>query len=60
MCDETPNKVARFFVMAAKLPMELQMLLCYRKAGSAKTVIPSANSERHFVRIARDNMWAIC
>jgi hypothetical protein len=43
----------RFFKIAKKLPMELQMMLCYRVFGSAKENIKSKDSEPAFKRLAK-------
>ena len=40
--DDTPNPVSattRFFVIASKLPMELQMILCHRVVGSKQNIL---------------------
>jgi len=37
----TPSPAARFFSIVKRLPLELQMLLCFRQVGSAKEIIPS-------------------
>ncbi len=39
---------ARFFNIAAQLPIELQMLLCNRVYGLSRTLIPYADSEAAF------------
>ena len=39
--DQPSTPTARFFNLAAQLPLELQMVLCFRVAGSAKVNIPS-------------------
>jgi len=46
---------ARFFSIDAQLPLELQMVLCCRVAGSAKEIIPGKSNEEAFVALA----WAI-
>jgi len=43
----------RFFAMAIRLPLELQMVLCYRGVGSLKTVILTADSETAFQNLSR-------
>jgi len=35
----TPSPAARFFLIARRLPLELQMVLCYRQVESAKEII---------------------
>jgi ankyrin repeat protein len=42
-----------FFDMMSKLPMELQMVLCYRVFGSGKEIIKSKDSEIAFKSLAR-------
>ena len=42
----------RFFSIASRLPMELQMILCHRVFGSVKNNIPSRDSERAFKHLA--------
>ena len=44
---------ARFFRIAAQLPLELQMVLCFRQTGSAKEFIPGKESEVGFKELAR-------
>ena len=39
---------ARFFAVASKLPMELQMILCHRVVGSMKQNILRKDSEAAF------------
>ena len=43
----------RLFQVARQLPMDLQMVLCNRLYGSAKTLILTRNSEPEFVNLAR-------
>ena len=45
--------VARFFSIASKLPMELQMMLCHRAVGSMKQNIPQKDSELAFRSLAK-------
>jgi len=52
----TPNPATattRFFAIAFKLPMELQMILCHRAVGSAKQNILRMDSEAAFKSLAR-------
>ena len=53
----TPNPAAsaatRFFVIAKRLPMELQMILCHHTAGSKKQNILRKDSETAFKSLAR-------
>jgi hypothetical protein len=50
--SETSFSVVCFFNIMSKLPMELQMLLCYRVYGSAKERILSKDSEPAFRALA--------
>ena len=43
----------RFFAIAKRLPMELQMILCHRAVGSAKQNILHRDSEAAFKSLAR-------
>ena len=47
------SKAGRFFRIASRLPMELQMMLCHRAHGSAKDNIPSKDSEPAFKSLAK-------
>jgi len=49
----TPSPAARYFSIAAQLPLELQMVLCFRQVGSAKEIIPGRESEVAFKELAR-------
>ena len=44
---------ARFFKIARKLPLELQMVLCQLVMGSPKETIPGKESEAAFRELAR-------
>ena len=46
------NPAARFFAIATQLPLELQMVLCFRAVGSAKDIIPGLVSEEAFRDLA--------
>jgi len=54
--DTTPPPAARFFKIAAQLPLELQMVLCFRQIGSAKEMISGRESEVAFKELAR-KLW---
>ena len=43
----------RFFTITKRLPMELQMMLCYRAVGSMKQNILREDSEAAFKSLAR-------
>jgi len=53
----TPSPAARFFSIARRLPLELQMMLCFRQVGSAKEIIPGKESEVTFKELAR-RLWS--
>jgi len=46
------QRARRFFIMATRLPIELQMLMCYRAAGSFKNTVLTRNSEPAFQSLA--------
>jgi len=48
-----PSNPVRFFTIALKLPMELQMILCRRAVGSLKQIILHKDSEAAFKSLAR-------
>jgi len=54
----TPSPAARFFYVASQLPLELQMVLCYRLVGSTKEIIPGKESEVAFRELARRLLWS--
>jgi len=54
----TPSPAARFFSIATQLPLELQMVLCRRVAGSAKEIIPRKESELAFKSLAKCLVWS--
>ena len=49
----TPSPAARFFSISAQLPLELQMVLCFRQVGSDKEIIQGKDSEVAFKSLAR-------
>jgi len=49
----TSELALRFFVIASKLPMELQMILCHRALGSMKQNILHKDSEAAFKSLAK-------
>jgi len=51
-----PSPAARFFSIARRLPLELQMMLCHRVVGSAKEIIPGKEREVAFKELAR-KLW---
>jgi len=54
--DTTPSPAARYFSIATQLPLELQMVLCFRQVGSAKEIIPGTEREAAFKELAR-RLW---
>jgi len=52
----TTTPTARFFSIARRLPLELQMVLCFRQVGSGKEIIPGKESEVAFKELAR-RLW---
>jgi len=54
----TSTPAARFFNIAAQLPLELQMVLCFRQVGSTKEIIPGKDSEVAFKELARRLVWS--
>jgi len=52
----TPSPAARFFNIARRLPLELQMVLCFRLVGSDKEIIHGKDSEVAFKELAR-RLW---
>jgi len=46
-------KRTQFLNMATSLPLELQMVLCYRVVGSPKEIIPGKDSEAAFKSLAK-------
>jgi len=54
--EMTSSPAARFFSIAAQLPLELQMVLCFRQVGSGKEIIPGKESEAAFKELAR-RLW---
>jgi len=54
--DTGASPAARFFSIASQLPVELQIVLCYRQVGSAKEIIPGNDSEVAFKELAR-KLW---
>ena len=51
--DFASSPAIRFFNIATQLPLELQMMLCFRQVGSAKEIIPSKEREVEFKNLAK-------
>jgi len=56
--DTTPSPAARYFEIARQLPLELQMMLCFRQVGSAKEIISGKGREAAFKELARKLLWS--
>jgi len=50
---QSKTPAARFFKIASKLPLELQMVLCYRFVGSAKEIVSGRDSEPAFRKLIK-------
>jgi len=53
----TFTPAARYLNIASQLPLELQMVLCFRLVGSVKEIIPGKNSEVAFKSLAESLVW---
>ena len=53
-----PTPAAKFFNIARRLPLELQMVLCHRVVGSAKEIIQGKDSEAAFKSLAKRLLWS--
>ena len=51
-------KRKRFFSIATQLPLELQMVLCYRLVRSAREIIPGKDTEVAFKSLAKTLWWS--
>ena len=51
-------KRTRFFNIACQLPLELQMVLCFRQVGSSKEIIQGKDTERAFKSMTRSLLWS--
>ena len=49
---------AKFFTIATQLPLELQMVLCYRLVESDKEIIQGKESEVAFKSLAETLLWS--
>jgi len=56
--DTTTTPAARFFNIARRLPLELQMIICHRVVGSTKEIIPGKDSEMAFKSLAENLLWS--
>jgi len=54
----TTTPAARFFSIARRLPLEIQMVLCFRQVGSTKEIIPGRDSEAGFKSLAKRLVWS--
>ena len=55
----TATPAARFFSLARRLPLELQMVLCHLVMGSAKEIISGKESEVAFKSLAESLQWSL-
>jgi len=56
--DTTTSPADRFFNIARRLPLELQMVLCHRLVGSDKEINPGKEIEVAFKFLARRLLWS--
>jgi len=56
--ETATTHAATFFSIAARLPLELQMVLCSRVVGSTKEIIPGKKSEVAFKSLAKSLLWS--
>jgi len=54
---ETSAALARFLGICARMPLELQMVICNRAYGSARNIVPSRDSEPGFRWLTNPTMW---
>ena len=54
----TTTPAARFFNIARRLPLELQMVLCFLQVGSPKETIQGKDSEVAFKSLAEKLLWS--
>jgi len=52
------SPAARFFSIARQLPLELQMVLCYRVVGSPREIVRDKKSEAAFKSLAERLLWS--
>jgi len=55
---KTTTPAARFFSIARRLPLELQMMLCFRQVESQKEIISGKDSEVAFKSLAESLLWS--
>jgi len=55
LVDTTSTPAARFFNIARSLPLELQMMLCFRQMGSDKDIVSGKDSEVAFKELAKSS-----
>jgi len=56
--DTIPTLAARFFNIARRLPLELQMIICHLVVRSPKEIIPGKDSEVAFKSLAESLLWS--
>ena len=52
------TSAARFFSIARRLPLELQMMLCFRQMRSAKEIVPGKEREMAFKSLAKSLLFS--
>ena len=55
--ETTPSPAARFFNIAAQLPLELQMVLCCRVVRSDKEILNGKDREAAFKELPKKLVW---
>jgi len=53
LIERSTLPAARFVNIVIRLPLELQMVVCYRVVGSAKDIVPEMESEAAFKNLAK-------
>ena len=56
--NETTTPAARFFSIARRLPLELQMIICHLVMGSPKEIISGKDSEVAFKSLTKRLAWS--
>ena len=51
--NQSTTAAAKFFSIVSRLPLELQIMLCYRLVGSSKEIIHGKDSEMAFKELAK-------
>jgi len=56
--DTTSSPAARYFKIVGRLPLELQMVLCFRQMGSGREIISGKDSDVAFKSLAKRLVWS--